>query len=60
MDYKAMDASKKEACRERNRANMKRKYHTMNSPQKAKKMNSIAIRNLNRVQANKRRRVKVE
>ena len=52
IDYKAMDSSKKEACRERNRANMKRKYHAMNSPQKAKKkINSIAIKNLNRVQA---------
>ena len=37
MVYKSMDSSKKEVHRERNRANMKRKYHATNSPQKAKK-----------------------
>ena len=47
--YKAMDSSEKEGYRERNRGNMKRKYHATNSPKKnEKKMNSI--RNLNRVQ----------
>ena len=32
-----MDANKKEACLEKKRLNMKRKYHTIDSPQKAKK-----------------------
>ena len=37
MVYKAMDSSEKEGYCERNRVNMKRKYHATNSPQKTKK-----------------------
>ena len=37
MAYNAMDLSEKEAYRKKNRTNMKRKYHAINSPQKAKK-----------------------
>ena len=40
MVYKAMDSSKKEAYRERSRANMKRKYHSMNEQHKKFKSNS--------------------
>jgi hypothetical protein len=37
MSYKEMGTSEKEACLERNKSNMKRKYHAINSPQKEKK-----------------------
>jgi hypothetical protein len=37
ISYNKMSASEKEACLERNRTNMKRKYDTINSPQKEKK-----------------------
>ena len=40
MVYKAMDSSKKEAYRERNRANMKRKYNSMNEKRKKFKSSS--------------------
>ena len=40
MVYKAMHSSKKEAHRERNRANMKRKYHSMNEKRKKFKSSS--------------------
>ena len=40
MVYKAMDSSKKEAYRERNRANMKRKYHSTNEKRKKFKSSS--------------------
>ena len=38
MAYNTMESSKKQAHREKNRANMKRKYHVIDSPQKAKKI----------------------
>ena len=37
MAYKAMGIQVKESYREKNRVNMKRKYHVINSPRKAKK-----------------------